>query len=533
MFKKLPVAILLLLLAISVVAGCSGTDDPLAPTVGADVDEYVKALPTWEEFSPPRVSENELVSGPVDTTRTHENRDYDCSVSRYSITETPREITVFSPDSEILWLGALLQGSKYAAGLGSLGELPVRQRAPLKVFIDLLTEDVTRTVASPDAASVAVAVGDLIEQASNSGHVAGSTIFFDQKTTHSLQQAALDMGISVNYLDTQVQSSLSFDQTVEEHTMTAYFTQKMFTVSMVLPQTPSEIFSQAFTDERLAGQVSLGRIGPDDVPTYGSSSTCGGMLMLTMTSSYSVEEMRAALYASRESIGGGSISGEHLTVLDNSRLRISTVGGADEGVEALITSGQLSTYFAADAPLTSARPLSYTVRNAADNSIAVVSETTEYAINSCAPAARPVIGARYRITVDKLEVTDLGCDGPIGASPEVYYSFDMVDDSGTVSLASVGAGGAVRVGKGEELSIASLPREFNLYDPQEHNGYTLMRLTGTVWDEDSGSSNDTIGTWNISYAYGLSTGQKTFSSSGRGCGVDIFVTVTKVRDLYD
>ena len=55
----------------------------------------------------------------------------------------------------------------------------------------------------------------------------------------------------------------------------------------------------------------------------------------------------------------------------------------------------------------------------------------------------------------------------------------------------------------------------------------------TVWDEDSGSSNDTIGTWNISYAYGLSTGQKTFSSSGRGCGVDIFVTVTKVRDLYD
>ncbi len=180
-------------------------------------------------------SENLLLEGPVDSTQLDGSVEYDCQVSQYSVTETPREITVFSPDADIMWPGSLLQGDKYAGGLGSLGELPIRQRAPLKVFIDLLTEDVTRTVVNPDAASVAVAVGGLIQDASDAGHQAGSSIFFDQTTTHSLQQASLDLGISVNYLGTQVQSSLSYEQSLEEHTLTAYFTQKMFTVSVVKP----------------------------------------------------------------------------------------------------------------------------------------------------------------------------------------------------------------------------------------------------------------------------------------------------------
>nr|MEE4266982.1 thiol-activated cytolysin family protein [Candidatus Krumholzibacteria bacterium] len=527
---KLPLKVLLLALTVMLWAGCSSEDNPTKPGPGAaDVDEYMRALPSWAEFSPQMSSENILVSGPVDSSQSYNGTDYDCEVSYYSITETPEEITVFSPDSEIMWLGSLLQGQAYAGGLGSLGELPIRQRAPLTIFIDLLTDDVTRTVEDPDPSSMAVAIGDLIQLATNSGHVAGSSIFFDQKTTYSLEQAALDLNISVNYLGNNVRSSLSYDSTVEENTLTAYFTQKMFTASVVLPQTPSDFFSSSFTEERLNEQIDLGRIGPNNPPTYISNIVYGRMLMLTMTSTYSVEDMQAALSASRASIGSGSIDGSHLTVLENSEIRVSTVGGVDDGVENLISTGQLGQYFAADAPLTSARPLSYTVRNLADNSIAKVSETTEYAINSCTAEDLVPTGARYSFTVDKLRLISDGCDGLIGPSPEVYYSFSLIRDSGTTVIADRSADDYVVLSEGGEVNINSAPRFASLYA----NGDGTLRMTGTAWDYDSGSADEVMGNWDLSWNYGVSNGQRYFTRSGGGCSIRVYVSINKVNDLYD
>lgn len=521
--KILPLALLLVL-----GSGC-GSDSPTAPPAAADVNEYLLSLPSWQEFSPTLESANVMVAGPVDTTQSYNGTEYTCSVSRYSITETPEEITVFSPDSEIMWLGSLLQGSAYAGGLGSLGELPVRQRAPLTIFIDLLTEDVTRTVSHPDPSSVAAALGELIQQASDQGHIAGSSIFFDQKTTYSLEQAALDLNISVKYLGTNVRSSLSYESSVEENTLTAYFTQKMFTASVVLPQTPSAFFSSEFTEARLNEQIDLGRIGPDNPPTYISNIVFGRMLMLTMTSTHSIEEMKAALSASRASIGSGSIDGSHLQVLGESQIRVSTVGGVDDGVENLIASGNLGQYFAADAPLTSARPLSYTVRNLADNSVAKVSETTEYAINSCSADPVDPTGARYAITVDKLRVISAGCDGLIGPSPEVYYNFVLHPDSGPVTMANRAANDYVTVAEGGELQINSAARYVNLY----RDGRGTMRLTGTAWDYDPTSVDDVMGNWDLNWNYGVTNGQRYFTRSGGGCSIRLYVSINKVNDLYD
>ena len=520
--------LMFMMFALGLVSGC-GSDDSVAPLVGADVDTYVKSLPSWEEFSPPQVETNDLIDGPTDSSATWQGQDYDCEVSYYSMTANPREITVFSPDTDILWPGSLLQGHKYAGGLGSLGELPIRQRAPLKVFTDLLTADAAITVDNPDASSVAAAVGQLIEQATNAGHAAGSSIQFDQSTTYSLEQAALDLGFSVSYMGNDVQGALSYDRSVAENTLTAYFTQKMFTVSVVQPQTPGEFFSDAFTAERLQEQVDLGRIGPDNLPTYISSVVYGRMFVLTMTSTSSIEEMRDALTASRESIGSGSISQQDLDVLNASQIRISTVGGVDDGLEAMITSGTLGEYFAADAPLTSARPLSYTVRNLADNSIAIVSETTDYAISQCAPVAATPTGARYSLKVDKIKLTDYGCDLWPGSAPEVYWDFDLLTNAGTSNLGDRAQADAVEMELNTTQNINGATRYVNLYA----DGRTgSAHVVGTIWDEDGGTD-DVIGELSVWYAYGATQGQSTFTVSGHGCGLTVYVTCTRVNYLYD
>lgn len=528
MFKRLPA--FLLLLALVALTSCSG-DDPAAPPVAADVDEYMKAMPAWEEFSPQQAdSDAPTGTPPVTATELIGGVEYTCTTTEYSLTDTPDDIVIFSPDSEIFWLGALLQGDGYARGLGSLQELPIRQRAPLSMYIDLLTENVTRTVADPTGATVGPALGELIQAATDAGHVAGSSISFDQTRTHSLEQAALDLNISANYLGTTVSSSLSYEESLEQNVLTAYFVQKMFTLSMVLPQTPGEMFSNSFTQERLQDQVDLGRLSPENPPTYISNIVYGRMLMLTMTSTRSFTEMEAALSASRDGIGSGSVDGSHLQVLQESTIRVASVGGVDDGVEGLIKTGRLGEYFDADAPLTSARPLSYTVRNLGDNSIAKVSETTVYSITECDAVPQDPTGARYRVTLDKLRMITVGsCDPFTAPSPEVYYSFTLHHGAGNLVMASRSEDDYVVLGEGGEVNINSFPREVNLYA----DGRGELRITGTAWDYDSTSASDVLGNWDLNYNYGLSDGQRYFTRSGNGCSIRLYLSIYKVEDLYD
>lgn len=496
----------------------------------ADVDQYVASLPTWSTFAPTLASAN-LAIGPESAPDVFSigPTEYQCTTTPYSLTDTPDKVTIFNPDSEIMWLGALLQGSGYKDGLGSLAELPIRQRAPLTVFIDLLSENVQATVENPNPANLASAIGDLIEQAELAGHKAGSKTFFEQKETHSLEQSALELGVSVRYLGTTVNSELSFQQQREENTLTAYFIQQMFTSSVVLPQTPSAMFSDDFTAEQLNQQVALGRIGPDNLPTFISNIVWGRMLMLTMTSTHTFDQMRAALSASNDAIGSGSINADFTKVLNESEIRVSTVGGNDQGVANLIKTGQLGDYFDADLSLQQARPLSYTVRNLADNSIATVSETTEYNLKQCATGPATPTGATYKLTLDKINLIADGCDGVFAPAVELYYSFSLHTDAGTRLIISRGSNMTVQLGEGGSHTLPGNSNSVNLYA----DGRGSMRVTGNAWDEDSNSADERIGSWDLSWGYGTANGQRFFTRSENGCTTRLYLTITKSVDLFD
>lgn len=373
-----------LLLAGAVLTMSCGGDDSTGPPPNDDIDAYLKSLPTWNEFSPqlaPVGDPVDVATGPTEATLNPIGDElYICRATPCSITSTPDAIVTMNPNSEILYLGSLIQGGTYLGGLGAMEELPIRQRAPLTISIDLLYPDNTRTVADPTLASVNQAVGELISGAHNAGHQAGSAISYNKKECHSLKQSMLDMGLSASYMGASVSMELQFSQTAEQHTIMATFRQRMFTTSMVLPQTPSDVFSDEFTQERLDEQIALGRVGPDNLPVYVSSIVWGRIMIFTMTSTYTASQMMAAIEASYQGIAGGGVDAQYLAILNSEETTINmvTVGGeASHALEA-ICSGNLDDYFAADAALTSAAPLSYTLRNLADNSVALVSETTTY-----------------------------------------------------------------------------------------------------------------------------------------------------------
>ena len=535
MSSSLTLKLVLLLSLLVAVVGC-GSDDPTRIEPMADVDSYLGALPDWEEYSPLKASANIQIGDPVEEQLTGGGQEYGCTTTSYSLTETPEEIVTFDPDSEIMWLGALLQGKGYLGGIGSLQELPIRQRAPLTVSIDLLTGDNTRTVENPDPSTVGSAIGALIQAAQDAGHQSGSSIFFDQKETHSVRQSALDLGFSARYMGATVSGQLEYDQSVEEHTLTAYFIQKMFTTSVVLPQQPGDFFSSDFTQVELEAQEKLGRIGDDNLPTFISNVVWGRLMMLTMTSTYSVDRMRQALSASYESVGGnggsGSVDNEDLEVLDASEIQVVTVGGDAESALALLKSGSLSDFFDSDAPLTSAKPISYTVRNLADNTIAKVSETTNYNIRECSLIPQNPTGAQYTIKLEGLKVIELGCDGVLAPTPEVYYSFYVGTSSGLGNpVASRSQGSAIQMEKDVFHNLGASTRTVNLYN----DGRGIFRLYGDAYDYDSGSADERMGHWDHTYnRSNIPVGvNKYWTKSGGGCTIRLYVSIEKVGDLYD
>lgn len=530
--------------------GCS-EDSPTTTPAGdqpADMQTYLGALPAWEEFSPP-LPDVDLEVGDTETTleivdnEDGSTSDYNCSSTPYSITKTPDKVVTLNPDAEILWPGVLLQGDGHRGGIGSLGELPIRQRTPLTISIDLLAADNTRTVTDPDLASVNQAVGELVEAATLAGNVAGSSLAYDQVTTRSVEQAAIGMGFSASYYGATIKTELKASVSAKTTTITAHFTQRMFTVSTVLPQQPGAWFSDTFTENLKQEQIDLGRMGPENLPVFVSSVSYGRLLMFTLTSERTEAELKNTVEAMYADIGVG-VGSEFREILDSCEITLVAIGGDATSALAAIQSGKLSDYFAEDSPLTSGRPLSYTIRNLADNSIARVSETTDYNLTQCTPADVAVTGHTYRITLQHFDFVDAGTifGGPLnncGLCGLVFnYTIDIVQDTGICEAAN-GRSGNLLFCEGEQFDI----RRGDSVCSEVDNSSPYMDVDLHYDGRESVQAIGEIGIleWKRTWRGTMATGNRRIRNSTK-CGIlpiskpqviDLRYNVQIIDDLFD
>ncbi|MBL8341659.1 MAG: thiol-activated cytolysin family protein, partial [Rubrivivax sp.] len=364
---------------------------------------YLQELPTWAQYSPPAQSVTPTTTGKTsDSTETIENvpvidpvtqavvgyrtEAYNCTTAEFTMTDTPEKIVMFSPDREVLWPGGLLQGKSHRDGVGSLLPLTIHERAAIKVSIpSLATADNFRVVDVPDQAEVNRAIGAMISNAHTSNLVTPSTIQFSMEDFNSEQAFALQAKVSGRYLGFSGSASASVARNANEHTVMVHFYEKMFEVVVEPPPTPAGFFSAEFTGPRLAEQIALGKIGPDNPPVYVSNVVYGRMMAFTFTSTATRTEIKSALNAAYKGIfsASASLSHQQRKVLEEARIAITSLGGQSKATTAMIASGDWKQYFSENAPLTSAYPISYTFRNLRDGSIAKVSESTRYDIKEC------------------------------------------------------------------------------------------------------------------------------------------------------
>jgi len=513
----------LTLLLISIVfTACSTQTVPISGT-NKNVSEFMSSLPSWSNAVSVVPDKNEATDSPSESfEELVGDATYDCSTTPYSLTRTPDELVMYSPNASVMWLGNLIQGKSYADGLGSLQELSIRQRAPLTLSIDLLRGNNFKVVENPSLSTVQSAIGELIDDAQRAGHVGGSDASFTMEKTHSTEQASLQLGFSAHYLGAKAKGDLEYDTSASETTITAHFVQKLFTVSVELPQSPSDFFSAEFTNELLREQRDAGTLGEDNLPVYVANISYGRILTFHFTSSDEEERIRAAISGSYEGVSGGGsgyTEAELKTTLSTAKISIAAMGGEGESIKDLIRSGKLKDYFVGETALTSARPISYQLNNLAPgNPIAKVSETTTYNIKEC--TARPVeakkIGEQIRITLERVVVHN-ACDG--GAKGEVYGNMS-INGSQVWSLPKR------KTANGNSISINRSVSKKYFYSSSDK-----IRIAGFLTDEDT-SFDDKIGVWNFSLNPYTSRGAKS-SYSNPKCSATLYYSVAKEKDLFE
>lgn len=406
------------------------------------------------------------------------DRNYVCTYSDNSGTQHYQNLVAFDPQADVLWPGALVQGSSLSHGLLAPIGLP---RAPGKVTVTNVNvtgestdpERYSRTVESPSQASVQEAVADIFSSAQGIKYAA--KVDYTAERVHSLGQAAYAAGFALDWMGADVQAKFNRTWSKEKTNFMVRFTQAYYTVSFESPSSPASLFAPTVTAEDARHFM-----GDGNPPTYLSSVVYGRMLLLRIESSASESVVEGALSVALKKFGGevsADVDTSTKEVLDTSKLTLFAVGGSADDVLEIASGGfnELQAYFSKGANFTASSPgvpISYTARYLRDSQAATVAYATDYATVSCHPKANKI-----RLFVDSIRFNK---NGDLVGKGENDYKVWLI--YGQTSL-EVAQANDIKASDGETFNIDT-SQDFDLF--QE----TGAKFEVKFWANDTGSGSN-------------------------------------------
>ncbi|MDZ7801097.1 MAG: thiol-activated cytolysin family protein [Trueperaceae bacterium] len=398
-----------------------------------DVDAFLGGLPDWEEVAPLEEENSGMPVGEASDPEEElvDNQLYSCRTQHYSLTKNPEQIVMTNPNAGLIWPGALIQGNSHLAGSLRLLALDKSRRTPLGISVEGggvlgVRSGISTIIEQPVASTVREGINQLIANAVESDVAVGAGFSqFESVESYSATQASLELGLEGRYLGSSASASLDYQRQANEYTYTAYFVQRLFTMSVDQPESPAAFF----TDETSAQDLRSFGVSPDNLPLYISSVSYGRILMYSFTSSESRERIEAALEFSYNAPAGGVdgyAEAELEETLRGANIEVLAIGGPNTGVANLIREGNLESYFEAEIQLNQVEPISFNLRNLGNNALARVSNTTEYDVETC----EAVIGGTL-------------------PQPVHYWTGDgtLADSKGDVDLGGVGEQEVIGAGR--------------------------------------------------------------------------------------
>jgi thiol-activated cytolysin len=459
-----------LYVAACLASACAGTPDDRAASIDAWIASIGK-LPA----DPNQVKEG-TTSPPTRT------GDYSCTTTNLAETRQYDRIVAFAANSDSLWPGAIIRGDSVYSGLFTQ---TVFDRQPLTFSISMenLGGAKKETMREPSLSEFRSQLGAIL-----AADVTGATaanIYSEVEQVHSEKQLSLALGASVAWGDTaKIAASFNFSDTSKLSRYLVKYTQAYYTIDVDDPGSASSFLGPSVTLDEVKA-----KLGHDDPPVYVSSVTYGRMVVFTFESTYSAEEMGAALdFAYKGGVDvSGNVSVKYKDMLENSKITAYILGGsgkdavqAIDGYDALITFIKSGGNYSKDSP---GAPIAYKLSYLGDNSPARMSFTQDYTVTECTR-----VNQRLKVTLNSIKVESTG--GDAGGDLELYGAIWARGAGGVIPLFTKDTSSYVVIKEGDTWPQQGTIAE-TVLDVSPKPGATIV-LGTHLFDYDPTSADDDI-----------------------------------------
>jgi Thiol-activated cytolysin len=347
------------------------------------------------------------------TVETEETRDdtYEYFIEKHHVVDNIDSIYYLGLNDDIIWPGSLLRGDTIHDFLYTPILTP---RAPVWISVNLETVscagNLAKQVSDPNLHNMRNGVRELLQTARNNCTTIPAAVSFEYQRVYNESQMNLFVGANVKYGAGSLDTKFNWSDATKKTKIMAKYQQIYYTVDITTPTSPAAFFDPTRT--------TVNEIGADlpagSKPVYVAGVKYGMMALMFLESSYSEESMDFALNAAyNDGLTEVDVTTQLTAqdIMESSNIRVVVYGGSTAGLGELETGlpGFMKVIHASmDAgPDSPGVPLVYKFRHLTDNTLALVTLTSDYAIKTQFP-----LMPKIRVTLIKFKATMVDDEGP-------------------------------------------------------------------------------------------------------------------------
>ena len=356
------------------VAGCGGGGGDGGPTreqqILAAVAKAGKVVPVGPN------------SNQVTATETLVEGDFKNTYEKHDAVKNMENVVYFGLNDDLIWPGALVKGTRAHDFVFEPISVP---RGPITLSASLegsgSSGPLSARVDDPKLSTVRQGIADLLRGAITAGTTIPARVDYDEERVSNASHMSMFLGADVSYGGASLSSLFDWQVTTERNRVLVKYTQIYYTVDLDTPTGPLSFFAAGVSAADAAAAMP-----PGSMPLYVASVGYGMMAIMAIETDFTEEEMGLAMDAAYSGTVDAQIRFGYTAkdILQRSTIKIKVYGGSTKGLGDIETAYdgflkviRASQQYGADTP---GVPIFYKFRHVADNTLALVSLTSQYTV---------------------------------------------------------------------------------------------------------------------------------------------------------
>lgn len=307
---------------------------------------------------------------------------YRYTYEKHDVVDNIESIAYLGLNDDVIWPGNLVKGDK---AHDFIYEPISIDRAPVTLSISIESSStgssIVQEVTDPKLSTIRQGISDLLKKAITSDTKVPAKVEFSYEQIFSQSQMNLFVKADVSYGAGDLHAQFNWDQLSKKTRIMAKYRQIYYSIDLDVPQSPVDFFDPSLKPGQLEAAM-----GPGSCPLYVAGVSYGLMAIMCIETDFSYEQMKLALDASYSGtvdvdLGFGFTAQE---VMASSTIKIIVYGGSTAGLGEIETGFtgfmkvvEASKDFTKDSP---GVPLVYKFRHLIDNTLALVTLTSQYTL---------------------------------------------------------------------------------------------------------------------------------------------------------